>query len=436
VAEQNMDILIGFALIALMFVVFAVTVIRSTIAAARQTGALPPAGSSNSQLSDLRLILQHNESQTPLDTLLGPLVTVDPQFSSAAFAKWAADALTRIVEYSGTAPATQLPVTATFADRLTQDNGRWHGSEFAPVVKDLHLDSTVIEAVRIDSQQQAIDVRFTGSWVHYVGSADGATVFDGSAKPVPLARRGTFVRPAGATSAKAGEMSDGAAGGHCPHCGAAVTTGSAVCPYCGVQLDQAAAPWLLDSLADAQGLASLQTSSGASHPKASTSLGLLLSALQPGGRAPTTFAFGMNLKTAVERISSSDPNFSQQRFVKWATQAYLRERLQRDPTTITIQKSDLFGVIVSDKDENIIVLFNSSASASTRLIEAVVFSRPVGSVTPPPIAAPDTMCSGCGAPLTAGDTACRFCGLAIPDVEGAWKLDNISAGVSQQMGGA
>jgi hypothetical protein len=154
---------------------------------------------------------------------------------------------------------------------------------------------------------------------------------------------------------------------------------------------------------------------------------LLLRALAPGDHAPTTIALGKNLQAAVEQIRARDPNFSQQRFMRWATQTYLSQRQPDDPTNVALQRSDLFGVIITDATEYAMILFLSIASGGKKVTEAAVFSRPAGSQTPPPLtAAPNSVCTECGAPLSAGESACRFCGTPIRDDTGSWKFDKIS----------
>ena len=418
--------LLGLFLIAVVFILTTVVVLVRFAATVLRASAQAQTDPSEPRLTDLRVLLQHNDPASQLALQLKPITTVDPQFSSASFATWAANAFTRVLTYDGTTAVTELPVTAAMATRLAQEAQTLQSGGYATVIKDVQLDSPSFEAVRVDQQQQAIDVRLSGTRVRSVTSSDG-TLFEGSTNPVRFAQLATFVRPAGARSgASDANTAMLPAGGlaHCPHCGGDVTTGIGQCPFCGSALDQSSVPWLIDTLAEAPAQSQAPV---AAHVSTSASLGLLLRALGPGDRAPTTIALGKNLQAAVNQIHSRDPNFSQERFMRWTTQAYLQGRASASQQIAALQKADFFGVIVTDTTEYILVLFSSLASGK-KIVEAVVYSRPLGSLTPPaPTAAPDTLCSSCGAALRTGAAACDFCGTPIPDSEGDWKLEKIAA---------
>jgi predicted lipid-binding transport protein (Tim44 family) len=417
---------LGLALIAVVFIVTTVVMLLRFAASVVRASAQAQTDPSQPHLTDLRLLLQHNDPVGPLAQQLKPITTVDPQFSSASFAAWAADAFTRVFAYDGTTPVTELPVTAAMATRLGQEAQTLQSGGCATTIRDVRLDPVSIQAVRVDEQRQSIDVRLSGTRVRFVTSADGR-LLEGSTNPVPFSQLATFARPAGARS----EAPDANAAtlpavglSHCPHCGGDVTTGIAQCPFCGTALDQRCVPWLIDTLAEAP----VQSQAPElAHAPTSASLGLLLRALGPGDHGPTTIALGKNLQAAVEQIHSRDPNFSQERFMRWATQAYLQGRASSSQPLGALQKSDFFGVIITDTTEYIIALFSSLPSGK-KVVEAVVYSRPLGSLTPPaPTAAPDTLCSNCGAALRAGAAACDFCGTLIPDSEGDWKVEKIGS---------
>ena len=94
---------------------------------------------------------------------------------------------------------------------------------------------------------------------------------------------------------------------------------------------------------------------------------------------------------------------------------------------MVLSKANLFGLLTDENKQWVIVLFSGTQNGK-RTVEAGVFSRPLGSLTPPPATAgSNTMCSSCGAPLQAGERACRFCGCVVPDDVGAWNLEKISA---------
>ena len=412
-----MDILIVFLFVVISSIIGVVLLLRSG-AALIKVAAKAQSEDDGPHLTGFNLFVQHNAPATALESMLKPLITVDPNFSSSSFLAQATDAFARVAGFDGSSSATDLPVTNLMLSSMTQVAESPLGSGMHTAAKDVRIDTSDIEAVRVDARRQAIDVIFRGTW-----TAGGAT------SPVPFARRASFVRPIGATSASAsgsGSAWSLAEKSHCPHCGADVPTGAAACPFCGTQLDQTAVLWLLDSVA----VLPLQTPSAVQQNllKASASLGLVLTATKTGDPGQTTLAFGKNLPAAVDRIRQHDPNFTLPRFMRFATQEYLRRKREGDSTAITVQKADLFGVMADANKENIIVLISSLASGNQHLIEGAVFTRPAGSTTPPqPTAAPNALCTECGAPLTAGDTACRYCNAPIPDTEGFWKLEKFGA---------
>ena len=403
------NIFLGMMFVVLVFFMFALSAVLGTLNAVRKAARAQAADPTQPHISDMRLVLQHNDPVSQSETQLTAAMTFDPQFSPDSFFAAASDAFKHVVTFDGSTPPAQLPVTAAYAQKLAQQAQTLAGG-FASVVDNVQLNAPTLAAVRVDSQQQSIDVCMTGSWVTNVRSSDGS-IMDGSTTPVPFAKRATFVRAA-----------------HCPHCGGEVAGATAVCPFCGTQLDWTSAGWLVDAVADAP-----RTTMSASAAAAATSatLGLLLSGISKDDHSPATLALGKNLRAAVQQIQSRDSHFSQDRFMRWATQTYLNERRSQNPGAITIQKADLFAAVITSTSENILVLFTSVGSDGRKHVEGVDFIRPAGSQTPtPPVAAPDTACSECGAPLGAADAACRFCNTPIPDDAGGWKLETIKVQIS------
>ena len=416
-----MSAVFGLVIVSAVFLVFCIVVIsmiRSARSAARTIDDMRQMTSSQATLSRMSLILQHNDPSTPVEQLLRPLRTVDPAFSAADFLANASDAFVRVRGSLGV-DATSLPVTAAMAARLVEGQQARSDAGSDSAIHDVKVDHAAISAVRVDERQQAIDVRFDGR--------NGAVGF---------AQIATFVRPAGATSAAASQETNvGAAGAsavatpltRCAQCGGEVLRGAAVCPYCGSRLDQTNAPWLLDAIANA---APSSSPTPADAKGIGATIGMLISATTAGDNSPTTIAFGKNLRKAVDQIVAGDPNFSQERFLSWATQAYLaRHRTQG--SILSLHKADIFCVVISQAAQNILVLFVSQGHDGKELVEAAIFTRPLGVSTPSQgtQAMPST-CASCGSPLPAGATICASCGTPVSNETGGWKLETVTAGTA------
>lgn len=394
------------------FVVFFAAFVAAAIYAVRRTAAGSKADA-GSGITDVALTMHRGPAPTALATLLQPLATVDPHFSSSAFLAYAGDAFARVAEtpeFAADATAG-LPVSASMSRRLAQGAGGGAGSDVASGIR---LAEKSIRAVRVDAAEQAIDVQLAGDWI--VGGNDAARV--------SFAKLVTFVRPGGATT-RAGEdqVSDQPLGQVCPHCGAAQDKRGDLCPFCGAQLDVSGSPWLIDAIAD-----SPLTRDAGEKPEISTTIGVMLASRAPGAHSPANVAIGSDLQPALDRLAQADPQFSKERFMRWATSAYLRDRARRRPMNASLKKSYMLAIVTDDTSEEIAVIFDSIAAGGARVVEAAVFSRPAGSHTPPPPnAAPNALCAECGATLDAGDTKCRYCGAAIPDDQGAWALEKVGA---------
>jgi len=388
-----------------MIAIFAFLTVLAFLLAGRAFRSARSPLVSTEPITALRLVLQR--TTVDQDALVQPLLAADPQFVLRRFLEKATEIFIEAVSSGAAQTVPSSLLTAAMAQRLSDQRARWESDGFRVVVKDIHVDDTRIIGVNVAAGTQRAIVGLRGRWIHYVGAPDSNAILDGVSTPVVFSQNATFVRT----------LLDSTA---CASCGAQVAAANAQCPYCGAKLDPVEAEWLLDELSD--GVASAPNGRNARRP-ATTAFGVLLAATQPGALTPAIFALGKNLQAATLQLQRRDPNFSQERFLRWASATYADQRLRDRGEAVAVQQADIVTVYVDDQREMIVVAFRALASGGTHLREAAIFSRPPGEQTPALSPAAGARCSNCGAPLGTNDTTCRFCGNAVADTHGLWKME-------------
>ena len=200
-------------------------------------------------------LAREQPSPTPVSLLadrehdVAALQKVDANFTEVAFVTQA----TRIYQSSLAAEGAMrldsiaASVTPAFAERLRARIKDWQTAGLRRVVMDVSIDGATILKMAIDGLHQALTVRFTGSAVRYTEDPSSGVAVEGSMRPDYFTEFATFVRPAGATTAKA--ASD-AMPSHCPFCGAPAEAGAIYCGFCGSSLLGSSGTWQLDKISE------------------------------------------------------------------------------------------------------------------------------------------------------------------------------------------
>jgi len=187
---------------------------------------------------------------TVFDPMLGPQLrafqTRYPQFRRPAFQQKVRDIFVQLQDAWTSGRWEHARAYQT--DHLYQSHRYWmdryHDFGLRNVLEQVEVMDVTIVKLTADAFYEAATVRIKARMIDYTVDKSGAVVGGHKSKPRTFTEYWTFIRTAGKSSARQGDLQ------HCPSCGGPLDKLSqmGVCGYCGAKIASGAHDWVLSTI--------------------------------------------------------------------------------------------------------------------------------------------------------------------------------------------